>query len=54
MAAGAAPAPGEKKIETKTEAAETPQAQPETLRQRIARKLTEIFQGHEEHLGWRQ
>jgi hypothetical protein len=52
MAAGAAPAPETK--ETKTEAAETSQAQPATLRARIGRKLTEIFQGREEYLGWRQ
>lgn len=53
MAAGAAPAP-ETKVETKTETAETSQAQPATLGQRIARKLTEIFQGRDEYLGWRQ
>jgi hypothetical protein len=53
MAAGAAPAP-EKQIETKTETAETSQLQPISLRQRIERKLTEIFQGREEYLGWRQ
>ncbi len=51
MAAGAAPAP-EKKMETKTETAET--SQPTTLRQRIERKFAEIFQGREEYLGWRQ
>ncbi len=53
MAAGAAPAP-ETKVETKAEAAETSQGQPATLKTRIARKLTEIFQGREEYLGWRQ
>ncbi|HZW93167.1 MAG TPA: hypothetical protein VFF64_09470 [Candidatus Eremiobacteraceae bacterium] len=53
MAAGAAPAP-ETKVETKTEAAETSQAQPTTLKERIARKLTQIFHGREEYLGWRQ
>jgi hypothetical protein len=53
MAAGAAPAP-ETKAETKTEAAKTSQAKPATLGQRIARKLTEIFQGRDEYLGWRQ
>ena len=52
MAAGAAPAP-EKQIETKTETAETSQS-PSSLRQRIERKLTEIFQGRDEYLGWRQ
>jgi len=53
MAAGAAPAP-ETKVETKSEAAETSQAQPTTLKERIARKLTQIFHGREEYLGWRQ
>jgi hypothetical protein len=53
MAAGAAPAP-EKKIEATNETAETSQSQPTSLRQRIERKLTEIFQGHNEYLGWRQ
>ena len=53
MAAGAAPAP-EKKVATKTETAETSQAQPATLRQRIQRKLLEIFQGRDEYAGWRQ
>jgi len=53
MAAGAAPAP-EKQIETKTETAETSQPQPTTLRQRIERRLSEIFQGRDEYLGWRQ
>ena len=53
MAAGAAPAP-EKKIETKDETNEVAQAQPQTLRQRIADKLHQIFHGHNEYLGWRQ
>jgi hypothetical protein len=53
MAAGAAPAP-EKKIEAKNETVETSQPQPTGFRQRIERKLTEIFQGHNEYLGWRQ
>lgn len=53
MAAGAAPAP-EKKIEAKNETAETSQPQATTLRQRIERKFTEIFSGHQEYLGWRQ
>ncbi len=52
-AAGAAPAP-EKELETKTETAETSQAKPTTLLQRIERKLTEIFKGRDEYLGWRQ
>jgi hypothetical protein len=50
--AGAAPAP-EKRIETKDETNEVPQA-PRTLRQRIANKLHQIFEGREEYLGWRQ
>jgi hypothetical protein len=53
MAAGAAPAP-EKGIETKDETKEVPQHQPQTLRQRIAHTLHQIFQGREEYLGWRQ
>jgi len=53
MATGVAPAP-ETRVETKTEAAETSQAQPATLKERITRKLTEIFHGREEYLGWRQ
>jgi len=53
MAAGAAPAP-ERKTETKTEIAETGTAQPVTLRQRIINLLHTIFQGREDHLGWRQ
>jgi hypothetical protein len=53
MAAGAAPAP-ERKVETKTETAETGQAQPATLKQRIVNVLCHIFQGREDHLGWRQ
>lgn len=52
MAAGAAPAP-EKKLETKTETAETAQAQP-TLKQRFEQKMVEIFAGRDEYLGWRQ
>jgi hypothetical protein len=53
MATGAAPAP-EPRAETKTETTETSEAQPVTLRQRIVRVLHDIFQGREEHLGWRQ
>jgi hypothetical protein len=53
MAAGAAPAP-EKKLETKIESAETQHAIPTTLRQRIAARLLEIFQGRDEYAGWRQ
>jgi hypothetical protein len=40
-------------VETKTEAAEQLK-QPLTLRQRFHRLLSEIFEGREEHLGWRQ
>ncbi len=53
MAAGAAPAP-ERKTETKTETVETGTAQAVTLKQRIINLLHEIFQGREDHLGWRQ
>jgi len=53
MATGAAPAL-EPKADTKTETAETAQAQPVTLKQRIERLLHEIFAGREDHLGWRQ
>jgi hypothetical protein len=53
MAAGAAPAP-EKKAETKTETAETLESQPITLKQRVERLFSRIFEGHEEHLGWHQ
>jgi hypothetical protein len=53
MAAGAAPAP-EKRSETKDETNEVLQPQPQTLKQRIVRKLHQIFEGHEEYQGWRQ
>jgi hypothetical protein len=53
MAAGAAPAP-EKKLESKNEAAETSRPQAMTLKQRILQRLHQIFQGHDEYLGWRQ
>jgi hypothetical protein len=53
MAAGAAPAP-ERKTETKTEDTTTAAAQPVTLKQRFINLLHEIFQGREDHLGWRQ
>ncbi len=52
MAAGAAPAP-ERKVETKPETTETGNA-PTTLKQRFVRLLSEIFEGREDHLGWRQ
>ena len=32
----------------------TAEAKPLTLKQRFIRLLHEIFQGREEHLGWRQ
>jgi hypothetical protein len=53
MAAGAAPAP-ERKTETKTEITETGTARAVTLKQRIVNLLHEIFQGRQDHLGWRQ
>lgn len=40
-------------LETKTETAEAPKA-PLTWKQRFQRLLGEIFEGREEHLGWRQ
>ena len=45
---------GGPKTETKIETAESSPAQPLTFRQRIQRLLTHIFEGREEHLGWRQ
>jgi len=53
MAAGAAPAP-ERKVETKTETVETGEARPVSLKQRIINLLCHVFQGREDHLGWRQ
>jgi hypothetical protein len=53
MAAGAAPAP-ERRVDAKTETAETGEAKPVSLRQRIMDLLCHIFQGREDHLGWRQ
>jgi hypothetical protein len=53
MATGTAPAL-DPKVETKNESTETQQAQPLSLKQRMGRLLTEIFQGREEYLGWRQ
>jgi len=53
MAAGAAPAP-EPKVDAKAETTETSKAQPATLKQRIQGLLREIFEGREDHLGWRQ
>jgi hypothetical protein len=45
---------GGPKTETKIETAESSPAQPLTFRQRIQRLLVHIFEGREEHLGWRQ
>ena len=53
MATGAAPAL-EPKVDAKTETTETGKAQSSTLKQRFISLLHEIFQGHEDHLGWRQ
>jgi hypothetical protein len=53
MAAGAAPAP-EKKLETKDESVDKPQSQPATLKDRIVRRLHQIFEGRNEYLGWHQ
>jgi hypothetical protein len=53
MATGAVTA-REPKADTKTETTETCTAQPVTLKQSIKRLLCEIFEGHEEHLGWHQ
>lgn len=52
MAAGAAPAPETKELQAETE--KISPEQPSSLKQRIQRLLVEIFQGHEEYLGWRQ
>jgi hypothetical protein len=57
MATGAAPAldpKGETKVETKNETVATSDVQPATMKQRITRMLREIFEGREDHLGWRQ
>lgn len=53
MATGAAPAL-EPKMDVKTETTETGKAQSSTLKQRFTSLLHEMFQGHEEYLGWRQ
>jgi hypothetical protein len=53
MATGAAPAL-EPKVEATTETTDAGKAQPSTLKQRFITLLHEIFQGREEHLGWRQ
>lgn len=49
MAAGAKPAL-DPTIEKKTEASATPEAQPLSFKDRLVRKLTEIFE-HNERLG---
>ena len=43
-------------VDVKTEAAEQPKVpqRPLTLKQRFHQLLSEIFEGREEHLGWRQ
>jgi hypothetical protein len=43
----------EPKVDAKTETSAS-ETQPLTLKQRIVHLLHEIFQGREEHLGWRQ
>jgi hypothetical protein len=53
MATGASAAP-QQKLETDDEIREKLQSQPESLKQRIVRRLHQIFEGHEEYLGWRQ
>ncbi|MGA8440130.1 MAG: hypothetical protein WB762_18900 [Candidatus Sulfotelmatobacter sp.] len=54
MAAGA-PAPAlEKKAEAIPETVESHESQPVTLKHRIERLFRRIFEGREEHLGWRQ
>jgi|HubBroStandDraft_1064217.scaffolds.fasta_scaffold00094_15 hypothetical protein len=53
MASGAAPA-FEPKGNAETETTEARQPQPATLKQRIKLLLHEIFEGHEEYLGWHQ
>jgi len=53
MATGAVTA-REPKVDTKPEeTTETAVAQPLTLKQRFVCLLHQIFQGHEEYLGWR-
>lgn len=53
MATGAVTA-REPKTDAKSETTEASETQPVTLQQRIKRLLHEIFEGHEEHLGWHQ
>lgn len=55
MAAGTGTAPArEPQADVKTETAETSTAQPVTLKERIQRLLSTIFEGREEHAGWHQ
>ncbi|MGB6679532.1 MAG: hypothetical protein WBE44_22750 [Terriglobales bacterium] len=44
----------EPEAKVQTETAATAEAKPLTLKQRFIHLLHEIFQGREEHLGWRQ
>jgi hypothetical protein len=54
MATGAVPTL-EQKAETKTETSpDAGKAQPKTLKERVASMLSEIFEGRDEYLGWRQ
>lgn len=55
MTTGTGTAPArEPQADVKTETAETSAAQPVTLKERIQRWLSTIFEGREEHLGWHQ
>ena len=53
MATGAVTA-REPEVDPKNAATETAEVKPLTLKQRFFNLLHEIFQGREEHLGWRQ
>jgi hypothetical protein len=54
MATGAAPAL-DPKAETETQNPGEPhKAQPATLKERVVAVLRTIFEGREDHLGWRQ
>ncbi len=55
MATGTGTAPArEPQADVKTETAETSATQPATLKERFHSLLRTIFEGREEHLGWRQ
>ncbi|MGA7557985.1 MAG: hypothetical protein WCF61_00980 [Terriglobales bacterium] len=55
MATGTGTAPAlEPQADVRTETAETSVAQPVTLKERIQRLLSTIFEGREEHAGWHQ